>query len=110
MELIEGPKDSVRNLEQAIRDGVLYEGTDVQVRLLSLGVQIAFAIEHIHSRGVVHQDIKPANILVDASDEHAHWWLVLTDFGVSSSGEAMPAAGGGVTIISRAEGMHPIVL
>ena len=108
MELIEGPKESVRNLEHAIRDGVLYEGTDVQARLLSLGVQIAFAIEHIHSRGVVHQYIKPANILVDASDGNAHWRLVLTDFGVSSSGETMPAAGGGVTIKAEIKGCTPL--
>ena len=58
------PKAGVSDLAQAIRDGVLYEGGDavVKPRLISLTLQFAFAIEYMHSRGVVHQDLKPANI------------------------------------------------
>jgi pentatricopeptide repeat protein len=90
MELIDGPKEGVRDLAKAMGDGkgLLYSGSRevVEARLLSLVAELAFAIEYVHSCGVVHQDIKPANILIDAS-KIPIWRLVLTDFGISSLGE-----------------------
>jgi hypothetical protein len=84
MERIEGPTDGVRDLEQAIKSGVLFEGADEEVsaRLASLTAQLAFALEYLHSLGVVHRDVKPANLLIDK-----HWRLVLMDFGISSIGK-----------------------
>jgi serine/threonine protein kinase len=43
-----------------------------------VGVQAAEALEHAHEYGVVHRDVKPANLLVDA---HGHLWV--TDFGLA---------------------------
>jgi serine/threonine protein kinase len=43
-----------------------------------LGVQTAEALEHAHQLGVVHRDVKPANLLVDAL---GHLWV--TDFGLA---------------------------
>jgi eukaryotic-like serine/threonine-protein kinase len=43
-----------------------------------LGVQAAEALEHAHQFGVIHRDVKPANLLVDA---HGH--LRVTDFGLA---------------------------
>jgi tRNA A-37 threonylcarbamoyl transferase component Bud32 len=34
--------------------------------VVSLGKQIAAALEHLHERGIVHRDVKPGNILITA--------------------------------------------
>ncbi len=43
-----------------------------------VGVQAAEALEHAHEQGVLHRDVKPANLLVD---EHRTTWI--TDFGLA---------------------------
>lgn len=39
------------------------------------------AVQHVHSKGVVHRDIKPDNVLLTSPDEDAD--IRLTDFGLS---------------------------
>lgn len=50
---------------------------EVLARML---IQIADGIAHLHSKGLIHRDIKPDNILIQ-HDKH----FVLTDFGITSS-------------------------
>ncbi|MGV9925204.1 serine/threonine-protein kinase [Nocardia rhamnosiphila] len=50
------------------------------VRLLG---EIASALDFAHSRGVLHRDVKPANILISEADSFRDSRAVLTDFGIA---------------------------
>ena len=47
---------------------------------LRLAVGLSAAIDHLHERGIIHKDIKPANVLVDAVTGRC--WL--RGFGIAS--------------------------
>ena len=49
-------------------------------RAVSYAVSIAAALAYAHQKGVVHNDVKPDNIMIGDDDE-----ALLTDFGVASS-------------------------
>ena len=56
-----------------------------QPRVVEVGIAIADALAAAHARGVLHRDVKPANILVDAYDN-----VGLADFGMASVPEPNP--------------------
>jgi ribonuclease P protein component len=51
---------------------------------LGLFVQVCQAVHHAHQRGIIHQDIKPSNILVTQSLEGVAMLMVI-DFGVAKA-------------------------
>ncbi len=67
-ELIEGEN----LLEQIRRDQLDFEGS------AELCQKIAMALEHAHSQGIFHRDVKPSNILIDQNGTP-----YLTDFGIA---------------------------
>lgn len=49
-------------------------------RALNIALQIAQALEYIHTHGVAHRDLKPENIMVDTNDR-----VKLIDFGIAAN-------------------------
>ncbi|MBV8431879.1 MAG: FHA domain-containing protein [Solirubrobacterales bacterium] len=101
------------------QDGVLYmmmrlvEGTDLRELIDSQGPveplraarivqQVGLALDAAHSRGMLHRDVKPSNVLIAARDH-----VYLTDFGLAKR----PDAGDGLTrrgtVVARAEYVAP---
>jgi predicted ATPase len=84
MRLVEG-----HSLAELIgRDGRLDPAT--AVRLMS---QVAAGLDAAHARGVVHRDVKPANVLIADTGGREHAYL--TDFGIARRGldEAVTVTG-----------------
>ncbi|MCG8425781.1 MAG: serine/threonine protein kinase, partial [Chromatiales bacterium] len=47
-------------------------------QIVDIVLQVAYALEYAHSKGIIHRDIKPSNILIEPSGK-----IHLTDFGVA---------------------------
>lgn len=69
MELIDGPN---------LADLVQQNGRLSVERLLSIADQICQALQYVHQQGIVHRDVKPANLLLARNDR-----IKLADFGLA---------------------------
>jgi serine/threonine protein kinase len=64
---------------QNLREIVAGNPTGMPVpRVLDLGIQLAEALEAVHANGIVHWDLHPGNLFVEAGDR-----LKICDFGIS---------------------------
>ena len=70
------------SLKDAIQSGRLYEGTasEVRERILDIAIQMARGLAYSHGQGLIHQDVKPGNILL-AKD----WDAKVADFGLAKA-------------------------
>ncbi len=67
-----------RTLARLIADGLLSDRDVVDI-----GVVLCEALAHAHQRGVVHRDVKPANVMVPDGDDDQPCTAKLTDFGIA---------------------------
>ncbi len=74
------PYLAMRLLETRTLRDVLAEGPLAPQRALRLLARVAEALDHAHAHGVVHRDVKPANVLLDAAERP-----YLADFGIAKA-------------------------
>ncbi|TFK46551.1 kinase-like protein [Heliocybe sulcata] len=64
--------------------------------ILRLICEVAAGVEYVHERGVVHGDLRGANVLIDSSSTRHH--VRLTDFGLAAIAESTPSTRSGGSI------------
>ncbi len=73
MELVEGP--TLKDILQALGERGERMPLDEALRIVR---EAASALAYAHSRGMIHRDVKPANLMLDHDKR-----VVLTDFGIA---------------------------
>jgi serine/threonine-protein kinase len=83
---------TMKYVEESLAEVLRRQGRlslDEALRILR---QVAGALDHAHGRGVIHRDVKPANVLLTATGE-----AMLTDFTIAKQYESVnPTASGSI--------------
>ena len=102
------------SLERAIGKGTLYAGSEAeqQERVLDIAIQFARGLHYAHEAGLIHQDVKPDNLLLTKEGE-----AKVADFGLAKARAVLTVLDGaptmhdspdaGKTIISPSGGYTP---
>jgi WD40 repeat protein/serine/threonine protein kinase len=98
------------SLADWIRSRRLYEGGPPEAleRVLDIAIQMAWGLDYAHDQGLVHQDVKPANVMMTPDGT-----AKVTDFGLARAGArrragAVRGAGAqGDTLLATVGGMTP---
>lgn len=89
-----GEHDGVFYIAMELIEGTTLAGLLLQRKMLppeqvaEVGAQIAAGLDYAHSRGVVHRDVKPANIMIAPDGT-----VKIMDFGIANSGASLTHTG-----------------
>ncbi|WP_395292569.1 protein kinase [Kitasatospora hibisci] len=89
------------SLAEAVRSRFLY-GNDPLGSLLDVAIQSAWGLDHAHENGVVHQDVKPANVMLTRDGT-----VKVTDFGMARARVATGEAPGDADAFVSRGGLTP---
>jgi class 3 adenylate cyclase/predicted Ser/Thr protein kinase len=92
MELVEG-----RPLSALVADGPLR-----LAEVLSIGAEIADALDHAHAAGIVHRDVKPGNVMVTPNRR-----VKILDFGLATASGSAQSVGAPLTAPGAVVGTAP---
>ncbi len=84
MEFVEG---------RSLKDLLAEWGTFPEEQVLDVAIQITSALDHAFRKGVIHRDVKPGNVLIDA---HGH--VKLTDMGLAKGPTDLTITRDGATV------------
>jgi len=96
------------SLKDRIRDGSLYDDDEdtIEERLLVLAIQTARGLRYAHDHDLIHQDIKPDNVLLSLNDDD-EYEAKIADFGLSKARSYLTVLEGTDTVREEETVMAP---
>ena len=88
-----------------LSDLLLKAGPLAPERAVELLAQVAAALDAAHAKGLVHRDVKPANVLVTVIDGEEHAYL--TDFGLAKRNDTLSGLTVEGSVIGTVDYMAP---
>ena len=76
---------------RSLRDALAEDGPMPPAQAARIGLRVLAALRAVHEVGVVHRDVKPANILLGPDGR-----VVLTDFGIATAAGSPTLTNSGV--------------
>jgi serine/threonine protein kinase len=78
---------------RSLRDALAEDGPMSPAEAARVGLSVLAALRAVHGAGVVHRDVKPANILLGPGDR-----VVLADFGIAKAADSPALTASGVLL------------